>query len=477
MKLPMLQLTVVQSVWILLLSVFLASGIIDAPLLLSANHQQAQAKTYTGKGGYGYYKPTASKSKNLSEMDSLIEQQRASAKWAAVVVDANRGKIIYEDSAEEIRHPASLTKMMTLYLLFEAIEAGKLSGKTKMPVSTNAASQPQTNLSLKRGQSISASDAIRALVIRSANDVAVVVAEYLAGSVSGFAKKMNRKAKDLGMTKTKFYNPHGLPDKRQVTTALDMAKLSIALRRDFPGYYHHFKRTSFRYNGKTYKSHNRVLGKMPGVDGLKTGYIRMSGFNLATSLTRGQLRLVGVVMGGITGAARDQEMINMLDANIEVARRLAEEARLAKLEEDRKAKERAEQLARLEAERQQGEYAGEYALAEAKVESIESRDLPTSPVQPRSKLDQTSPYLSGKNWGVQVGAFPTIEQAERAAASARRLVPTDLATSQLHISQVTTGGRLFNRSRLLYLSAQQARKVCDQLAAARKQCMVIRMEN
>ena len=421
--------------------------------------KEAEARNYKKKR----YK-TKRKSKRKT-LDDLMVEQKSSNKWAAIVVDANRGKIVYEDNAEKQRHPASLTKMMTLYLLFEAIEKRKMSGKTLMRVSRKAASQPQTNISLKKGNRITASQAIRALVVRSANDVAVVVAEHLGGSVSGFARQMNRKARELGMSKTKFYNPHGLPDKRQVTTALDMAKLSIALKRDFPGYYHHFKRTSFRFKRKTYKSHNRVVGKLPGADGIKTGYIRASGFNLATSITRGKTRLVGVILGGMTSAARDQEMIDMLDRTLPIARKQAEEARLAKIRADQLAKEEAERLARIEAER-----------AARASERIEVADIPTSPVPIYDRLDRKAPYLAGKNWAVQVGAFPTVDQAERAAAVARRIAPTYLSKAKLHISQVSANNRIFNRSRLLYLTAQQARYVCDQLTNARKQCMVVKLE-
>lgn len=367
-------------------------------------------------------------------LDDFMQEQKKSPKWAAIVVDANEGKILYEKSAESKRYPASLTKMMTLYLLFEALERKKVSMSSSMYASKHAAAQPQTNVSLKKGSRITVNDAIAALIIRSANDVAVVVAEHLGGSVSGFARRMNAKAKELGMENTNFVNPHGLPDNRQVSTAMDMAKLSIALKRDFPQYYHHFKKTSFRFNGKTYNSHNRVLGRYPGVDGLKTGYIRASGFNLATSMNRGSTRLVGVIMGGATGAARDQEMINMLDRT-------------------------------LVAMRDQKEKAGtQYASL-------------TVPTEPRKQLNDSAPYLSGKNWAVQVGAFPTVDQAKRAAAAARDIVPEPLAKAQLDISQVIKDNQVFNRSRMLYLSAEQARSVCDQLSLARKQCMVIRMEN
>ena len=439
------------------------------------------------------------KAKKKKTLPELVSEQKQTDKWAAIVVDANRGSILFEKNAELKRFPASLTKMMTLYLLFDSLDRKKTRLSTSMRASKRAAAQPQTNVSLKKGNTITVKQAIEALIIRSANDVAVVVAEHIGGSESGFIRKMNKKAKELGMSRTNFVNPHGLPNSRQISTAADMAKLSIALRRDFPHYYKYFKKTSFRFKGKTYTSHNRVLGRLPGVDGIKTGYIRASGFNLATSLTRGNTRIVAVVMGGKTGASRDQEMVNMLDRTLLALKaREAEERRLAAI----KAKEekRRQQAAKLAAEAREREQAA-WRAAEAKraaqaaqTAQIDSgvpqalvdqrandqarfEQILRAPVTPRRALTQTAPYLSGKNWAVQVGAFPTIEQAERAAAQAREIAPGFLSTATLDISQIQKGERVFNRSRMLFLSADQARNVCDRLSSARKQCIVIRMEN
>lgn len=247
-------------------------------------------------------------------------------KYAAVVVDASAGRILYEKNAEAIRHPASLTKMMTLYLLFDALKKGKLNENDTIVFSNKAASQPATNIFSKPGDRIPVKTAIQALVVRSANDVAMAVAEKLGGTEFNFALMMNKKARELGMNKTVYYNPSGLPDARQVTTAIDLAKLSIALRRDFPDYYDYFQTRSFSHAGRTYETHNRVVLNYKGADGLKTGYIRDSGFNLATSASRGNDRLVGVVMGGSSASLRDAEMMDMLDrtfADLAAKRRTA----------------------------------------------------------------------------------------------------------------------------------------------------------
>lgn len=242
-----------------------------------------------------------------------VSSMAESPRYAAAVVDASSGQVLYQVDGGGLRHPASLTKMMTLYLLFDAMKKGRVSLDTMFPVSTKAASAAPTNINLTAGDRITVKTAIESLVVRSANDSAMVVAEGIGGSQEGFAQMMNRKARQLGMTSTQFYNPSGLPDARQVTTAYDMARLGIALKRDFPEYYHYFSIREFTYRGQNYTGHNRLLGRYPGADGIKTGYTNASGFNLVTSARRGGTRLVAVVLGGTTAGARDQRMMDLLD--------------------------------------------------------------------------------------------------------------------------------------------------------------------
>lgn len=233
--------------------------------------------------------------------------------YSALVVNADTGRVLYEKNAESLRYPASLTKMMTLYLTFDALKHGDLKIDDMLYVSEKAASQPQTNISLEKGDRLPLKTAIESLVVRSANDSATVIAEAIGKTEFNFGLMMTQKARELGMMDTVFRNPSGLPDNKQYTTALDMARLGIALRRDFPEYYHYFKLTSFEHNGVTYPGHNRVMERYPGVDGVKTGFIRASGFNLVTSAQRGGHRIVAVIMGGSTGASRDRQMIALLD--------------------------------------------------------------------------------------------------------------------------------------------------------------------
>src|SRR5579885_1866692 len=205
---------------------------------------------------------------------------------ASIIVDGNSGRVLEDSNPDALRHPASLTKVMTLYLLFERLQAGKIALNTPLSVSAHAAAQAPTKLGLKPGQSISVEDAIKGIVTRSANDAAVVIAENLGGSEEAFAREMTEKAHALGMSRTRYVNASGLPDDDQVTTARDQALLGRAIQDRFPRYYKFFSTTSFVFRGNTIRGHNHLLGSVPGVDGIKTGFTRSSGFNLITSLHR-----------------------------------------------------------------------------------------------------------------------------------------------------------------------------------------------
>lgn len=256
-----------------------------------------------------------------STLDSVQAPQAAPSKYAAIVVDANSGKVLFEENAEAARYPASLTKMMTLYMLFEAIEQGRLSQSSSIPVSAYAASRPPSRLGFKPGQSVDVGTAISALATKSANDVAAAVGEFLGGSEEQFAQMMTAKGRQLGMRRTAFRNASGLPDAGQQTTARDMALLGIALRKRFPQYYAYFSKQAFSFNGKTIRGHNRLLGRVEGVDGIKTGYIRASGFNIVTSVNRDGRWLVITVMGGNTAATRDAHVRDLIERYLPRAQR------------------------------------------------------------------------------------------------------------------------------------------------------------
>jgi D-alanyl-D-alanine carboxypeptidase len=239
--------------------------------------------------------------------------------FSSIIVDANSGATLASTSPDGLRHPASLTKIMTLYLLFERLDAGKMKLDTEMSVSEHASDQAPTKLGLRPGQTIRVEDAIKGLVTRSANDAAVVIAEAIGGEEDDFAKLMTRKAHALGMSRTTYRNASGLPDDEQVTTARDQATLGRAIQERFPRYYRYFSTLTFNYHGQSIRNHNHLLGEVEGVDGIKTGYTRASGFNLVTSIRRGNRHLVGVVMGGRSGGSRDAIMRGLLAENLEKA--------------------------------------------------------------------------------------------------------------------------------------------------------------
>ncbi len=239
-------------------------------------------------------------------------QAAANPRYAAIVVDAKTGKTLFSRYADSPRYPASLTKMMTLYMVFEALSTGRISKSSKIPVSKNAAAEAPSKLGLKPGSTIAVEHAILALVTKSANDVATAVGEYLGGSESGFARMMTEKARALGMNSTTFRNAHGLPNSAQKTTARDMARLGLALREHYPQYYGYFSTRSFTYGGKKYGNHNRLLGRVKGMDGIKTGYTRASGFNLVSSVEANGRSIVAVVMGGRTSQTRNEHMAEII---------------------------------------------------------------------------------------------------------------------------------------------------------------------
>ena len=247
----------------------------------------------------------------------VFAAQEAEARYASIIVDAETGEVLRSRKADTLRYPASLTKMMTLYLLFEALENGRVSLDSRLKVSKRAARQPPSKLALGAGSTIRVEDAIRALIVKSANDIAVVVAEALGGTEAKFAGQMTRKARALGMSRTTFRNASGLPNRDQRSTARDMSRLARALMWDFPRRYHYFDDQRFRYRGQEHRTPNRLLSRYRGLDGIKTGYIRASGFNLVASAERDGRRIIAVVLGGKTSRSRNAHMANLLDLGFE----------------------------------------------------------------------------------------------------------------------------------------------------------------
>jgi D-alanyl-D-alanine carboxypeptidase len=368
----------------------------------------------------------------------------AAARSAAIVMDAATGAVLYEDDADAQRYPASLTKIMTLYLLFEAVDAKRVTFDTRFPVSTRAANQDPTKLGLKPGETIAVRDIILGLVTKSANDAAVVAAEGLGGSEPAFAAKMTDKARQLGMQNTLFRNASGLPDPQQKTTARDLALLARAMLKNFPHHYHFFDTPSFTYNGITHANHNRLNNWYEGADGLKTGYIRASGFNLVTSAKRDNRRLIGVVMGGISPGSRDQEMARLLDA--------------AFIRTDNDTVIRHASAPRAKSETK-------VAIVQAKPKGGKAAKIARAEPAPRAEPARAETAIAkpASGWGVQVGAFSQTDAARKATEQAAKLAPTFLgdATADV-VAHSTKKGQMY-RARLIGLSESDARKACKAL--------------
>lgn len=253
----------------------------------------------------------------LNDAEASRKKKAAAAqpndKYASIVIDAKTGMVLSQENADRGLHPASLTKIMTMVLVFDAIQSGKITQRTQLVASSKGASMPPSRVGLRPGQSISVYDALRTLATKSANDVAVTVAENLGGSEDRFVMLMNLKARQIGMTSTTFVNASGLPDNRQFSSARDMAKLSKFLLDTYPQYYSIFGIKSYSYGGKILRNHNRLMESYQGMDGIKTGYVAASGFNLVASARRGDTRLIGVVFGGRTANSRNEHMRDLLD--------------------------------------------------------------------------------------------------------------------------------------------------------------------
>lgn len=374
---------------------------------------------------------------------------KAASKYAALVMDVESGKILFSRHADARRHPASLTKIMTLYMVFDALESGKLSMNQRIPVSARAAGQPCSCLGLRRGDTIRVKDAILALVTKSANDVATAVGEAIGGTEYRFAVAMTDKAKRLGLTSTRFMNASGLHDRRQITTARDMARLAVAIRRDFPGYYKVFATRTFEYNGRKHRNHNKLLGAFDGTDGLKTGYINASGYNLVASVERNGTRLIGVVFGGRSGRTRNAEMKKILTTGFS----RAEEIRIASFKPPLPVP-RPTIMATAESPSTAPVLILGSAVGSAGEDEVGSRD-------------------DADGWGVQVGAYSTELRAQRSIAMARGLVPTLLTDADAKVEALTNRDTPIYRARLFGLLEAEARSVCLDLKRRHLPCVPV----
>jgi len=369
----------------------------------------------------------------------------AMARTASIVVDFETGEVLHAVNPDTRNYPASLTKMMTLYVAFDAIKKGKLSMTQPLRVSARAAAARPSKLGLSAGSTIALQDAILAMLTKSANDAAVVVAEAVAGSEYKFSLLMTQKAKEIGMSKSNFRNASGLPNRRQLSTARDMATLAKHLLTDFPDQYKLFSTPEFEFNGQTYRNHNALLDSYPGVDGMKTGYTRASGYNLVASAHRNGHRVIGVVFGGRSSSARNTRMRELLDGAF------------AKLEMPGTEKPAIAKVAGS---------AGSASNANIVVARNDALSKPETP----AAID----FSSKAGWGIQVGAFKDDAPARNAANKAVQQLRRNVRNSaQVVVVQVQQGDETIYRARLVGLSRNTANEACRRLQSRKLSCVPV----
>lgn len=391
----------------------------------------------------------AAKSKRVSARDGLKDR------YASIVIDANSGDILSQENADKRLYPASLTKMMTLYLTFDAMEKGKLHKNSYLTVSKKATRQPPSNIGFRHSDSIRVENAILALVTKSANDVAVVLAETLAGSEEEFAFKMNRKARELGMNRTNFANASGLFNKNQYSTARDMAVLGASLIKDFPQYYHYFSTPEFTYRGVTYGNHNKLMKTYQGMDGLKTGYIYASGFNLAASAKRNGVRLVGVVFGGRTGSSRNKMMAKLLDKGFDSYNK-GNNSLLASVSSNP-----SRNFFQPTPAKRPQQYASATSIRDlySKYGVFEQGD---------AGLEEDSNETS-KKWSVQVGSFKNKQSGLKAIKEIKSSIGTLIEANDVVAPLVTSRGTIY-RARITGITLGDARSACNLLQG---KCLIL----
>lgn len=404
----------------------------------------------------------------------LTMSPHAQAKYASMVIDAESGEVFHSVNADVRNYPASLTKMMTLYLLFDQLDSGRVKLTDRIPVSARAAGQSPSKLGLTPGQTLSVEQAILGLCTKSANDAAVAVGEFLGGSEAAFAEQMTRKAAELGMRQTQFRNASGLPNLGQYSTARDMATLARALIHNHPRQYRYFSTGSFTYNGNNMRNHNRMLEWYDGVDGIKTGYIAASGFNLVASAKRGNRRLIGVVFGGQSAAQRDRHMGGLLDAAFARAPGSGgvDMASLPAQTEPERTSIAAK--APVPAETNTDYRAVMRAMAMAKEGQMKTASLKPAKGRAPAKAEETGDAgADDEGWGIQVGAFSKQTSARDAANAAKHKLGKLASEASISVLRAKSEGKthLF-RARVEGLSEESAREACRRLAKSKTSCSV-----
>ncbi|MET3589921.1 D-alanyl-D-alanine carboxypeptidase/D-alanyl-D-alanine carboxypeptidase (penicillin-binding protein 5/6) [Bartonella silvatica] len=407
-------------------------------------------------------------------------------KYAAIVIDANTGKTLFQANAMLKRYPASLTKMMTLYILFEAMNMRRVTPNTPIPISHRAAARPPTKLGIKAGQTISAEAAAKALITRSANDVATAIAEYLGGNEKKFARIMTAKARKLGMKHTHFANASGLPDVHNYSTARDMATLSLALRKHFPKQYKLFKIKSFSFHGHTISSHNKLVKIMKGVDGIKTGYTQMSGSNLATSMRLNGRSIVAVVMGGKSSTARDAHMASLLSQYLPQASQMKNNGHLVASAHYNLPTGANAPIPIVKAEPTNSDdeisplltaFAEQPKNSNMAIAAVNKVIIPIPnphKTTPDETKIMTASLFTNTGWAIQIGSLPGKEQAKTLLLKAKNTAYSALKNASSHMQIFEKSGRRYYRARFIgFQSKKAALNVCSALKKANFNCYTV----
>lgn len=398
------------------------------------------------------------------------------ARYAGMAIDGHTGKVLYARNSDAKRYPASLTKIMTLYLLFDLIAEGKIDTTTDFFVTKHASGQAPSKLGLKPGQTIRVIDAIRALVTKSANDVAVVVAENIAGSEVNFAKLMTKRAREIGMKSTTFRNASGLPNKEQVTTARDMITLAIRIQRDHPTHYKFFKTKEFRYKGKRYRNHNALLYSYKGTDGIKTGYTRASGFNLTSSVRRSGKHVVAVVLGGKSSKSRNAQMRRVLDKSLRRASVVKKSRRKPPAVRRKPAAKPVPMVKKYQPKDKRSKHAStEPAIHPEELTQIEDA---LAEERRRGDVSRTAAIATGApgDFHVQVGAYKTVSDASHRLDRVKTVAGDLLSGHDAMTVPFRARKRSLYRARFAGFSETGARAACSRLKSRDITCVVMRAE-
>jgi len=426
----------------------------------------------------------------------------AKPQFSSIAVDARTGAILSSDNPDGLRHPASLTKMMTLYVLFQDMKAGRINRNTQFRVSARAASMAPSKLGLRAGMTISVDEAIKALVTKSANDAAATIAENLGGTESNFASRMTRVAHTIGMSRSSFHNASGLPNPDQYTTARDMATLGLRLMRDFPQYYPYFRITAFNFHGRTIRTHNKLVEHYAGTDGIKTGYIAASGFNLVTSTKRGDKRLVGVVLGASSSASRGAYMMRMLESKFAQAKSGETVAALAgsskgvinpvatatasspapSLDEKAQLADAAASASDVQAnDEDQADVSATASVTpkviEAGLAPVDGKKKPIGklPFEVKSASAEPNTLQDSitQSWNIQIGAYPDKQRAQAKLTALKGKSIASLEGKAAYTIAIQKDGATVYRARFAGFDAASAKMACAKIVSLGEKCVAV----